>query len=81
MSKTVDFYFNVRGPSSYLAWAQLPKNCADASALLVYKPMLLEGVGQAIGNASLAAPKSRPLSGLRRRKRFAAVCFVHRPPM
>jgi len=60
MSKTVDFYFDVGSPSSYLAWTQLPKICADAGALLVYKPMLLGGVYQATGNAS---PATIPAKG------------------
>ena len=60
MSKTVDFYFDVGSPSSYLAWTQLPKICADAGAKLVYKPMLLGGVYQATGNAS---PATIPAKG------------------
>lgn len=60
MSKTVEFYFDVGSPSSYLAWTQLPKICADAGALLVYKPMLLGGVYQATGNAS---PATIPAKG------------------
>jgi 2-hydroxychromene-2-carboxylate isomerase len=59
MSMTVEFYFDVGSPSSYLAWTQLPKICADAGALLVYKPMLLGGVYQA-GNAS---PATIPAKG------------------
>ena len=60
MSKTVEFYFDVGSPSSYLAWTQLPKICADAGALLVYRPMLLGGVYQATGNAS---PATIPAKG------------------
>ena len=60
MSKTVEFFFDVGSPSSYLAWTQLPKICADAGALLVYKPMLLGGVYQATGNAS---PATIPAKG------------------
>jgi 2-hydroxychromene-2-carboxylate isomerase len=60
MSKTVEFFFDVGSPSSYLAWTQLPKICADAGATLVYRPMLLGGVFQATGNAS---PVTVPAKG------------------
>lgn len=60
MNKTVEFYFDVGSPSSYLAWTQLPAICAKAGALLVYKPMLLGGVYQATGNAS---PTAIPAKG------------------
>jgi 2-hydroxychromene-2-carboxylate isomerase len=52
MSKTVEFYFDVGSPASYLAYTQLPKICADTGAQLVYRPMLLGGVFKATGNAS-----------------------------
>lgn len=55
MVKTVEFYFDVGSPASYLAWTQLPKLCEEGGANLVYKPMLLGGVFQATGNASPAA--------------------------
>ncbi|NRF71654.1 2-hydroxychromene-2-carboxylate isomerase [Aquincola sp. S2] len=60
MSKTVEFFFDVGSPASYLAWTQLPKICADAGATLVYRPMLLGGVFQATGNAS---PVTVPAKG------------------
>jgi 2-hydroxychromene-2-carboxylate isomerase len=60
MSKTVEFFFDVGSPSSYLAWTQLPKICADAGATLTYRPMLLGGVFQATGNAS---PVTVPAKG------------------
>lgn len=52
MSKTVEFYFDLGSPSTYLAWTQLPTLCAKAGAHLQYRPMLLGGVFQATGNAS-----------------------------
>ncbi|MGH8380074.1 2-hydroxychromene-2-carboxylate isomerase [Pseudomonas sp.] len=52
MSKTVEFFFDLGSPASYLAWTQLPALCARHAALLVYRPMLLGGVFQATGNAS-----------------------------
>jgi 2-hydroxychromene-2-carboxylate isomerase len=52
--KTVEFYFDVGSPAAYLAWTQLPRLCAETGAALVWKPMLLGGVFQAIGNRSPA---------------------------
>jgi 2-hydroxychromene-2-carboxylate isomerase len=52
MRKTVDFFFDVGSPASYLAWTQLPGMCASHGAELVYRPMLLGGVYQATGNSS-----------------------------
>jgi 2-hydroxychromene-2-carboxylate isomerase len=52
MRKTVDFFFDVGSPASYLAWTQLPGMCATHGADLVYRPMLLGGVYQATGNSS-----------------------------
>lgn len=60
MSKSVDFFFDVGSPSSYLAWTQLPSLCASHGADLVYRPMLLGGVYQATGNAS---PATIPVKG------------------
>ncbi|MBH3414512.1 2-hydroxychromene-2-carboxylate isomerase [Pseudomonas putida] len=54
MSKTVEFYFDLGSPASYLAWTQLPALCARHGAALVYRPMLLGAVFQATGNASPA---------------------------
>ncbi|WP_296232889.1 2-hydroxychromene-2-carboxylate isomerase [Pseudomonas sp. UBA4617] len=52
MHKTVDFFFDLGSPASYLAWTQLPGLCARQGATLRYRPMLLGGVFQATGNAS-----------------------------
>jgi len=60
MRKSVDFYFDVGSPASYLAWTQLPDLCASHGADLVYCPMLLGGVYQATGNAS---PATIPVKG------------------
>ena len=51
MNKSVEFFFDVGSPASYLAWTQRPGICARAGAALVVKPMLLGGVFQATGNA------------------------------
>ncbi|WP_454254139.1 2-hydroxychromene-2-carboxylate isomerase [Pseudomonas sp. Marseille-Q8238] len=52
MSKSVEFFFDFGSPTTYLAWTQLPRICAEAGAELIYRPMLLGGVFQATGNAS-----------------------------
>jgi 2-hydroxychromene-2-carboxylate isomerase len=54
VSKTLEFFFDVGSPSSYLAWTQLPALCAAHGAELVYRPVLLGGVYQATGNSSPA---------------------------
>ena len=54
MNKTVEFFFDLGSPASYLAWTQLPGICARQGATLCYRPMLLGGVFQATGNASPA---------------------------
>ncbi|MDF3926221.1 2-hydroxychromene-2-carboxylate isomerase [Pseudomonas putida] len=54
MHTSVDFFFDLGSPASYLAWTQLPNLCARHGATLRYRPMLLGGVFQATGNASPA---------------------------
>jgi 2-hydroxychromene-2-carboxylate isomerase len=54
MTKTVEFLFDFGSPTTYLAWTQLPRICADAGATLVYRPILLGGIFQATGNSSPA---------------------------
>ncbi|MFJ7313631.1 2-hydroxychromene-2-carboxylate isomerase [Pseudomonas sp. NPDC098747] len=54
MTKTVEFYFDLGSPATYLAYTQLPKICAETNSQLVYIPMLLGGVFKATGNASPA---------------------------
>jgi len=60
MNKTVEFYFDVGSPASYLAWKRLPAICEAAGAELALRPMLLGGVFQATGNHS---PMSIPAKG------------------
>lgn len=52
MSKTLEFFFDIGSPATYLAYTQLPALCAATGAELVYQPMLLGGVFKATGNAS-----------------------------
>jgi 2-hydroxychromene-2-carboxylate isomerase len=60
MSKTLEFFFDLGSPASYLAYTQLPCLCAETNTLLVYQPMLLGGVFKATGNAS---PATIPAKG------------------
>jgi 2-hydroxychromene-2-carboxylate isomerase len=55
MSKTVEFYFDLGSPATYLAYTQLPKICEQTDSQLIYIPFLLGGVFKATGNASPAA--------------------------
>lgn len=60
MSKTVEFFFDLGSPATYLAYTQLPGLCAATGTQLIYKPMLLGGVFKATGNAS---PATVPAKG------------------
>ncbi|MDD1151190.1 2-hydroxychromene-2-carboxylate isomerase [Pseudomonas protegens] len=60
MNKKVEFFFDLGSPTSYLAYTQLPKICAQTGSQLVYQPMLLGGVFKTTGNAS---PISVPAKG------------------
>lgn len=60
MSKTVEFYFDLGSPATYLAYTQLPKICQQTDSELVYTPILLGGVFKATGNAS---PATVPAKG------------------
>lgn len=50
--KTIEFFFDVGSPYSYLAYHQLPKIAQARNANILWRPMLLGGVFQATGNAS-----------------------------
>ncbi|EPL07964.1 2-hydroxychromene-2-carboxylate isomerase [Pseudomonas sp. CF161] len=60
MSKSVEFFFDLGSPTSYLAYTQLPKICAETGSQLIYQPMLLGGVFKTTGNAS---PVTIPAKG------------------
>lgn len=82
MNKTVELFFDVGSPASYLAWTQLPDLCHRAGATLVYRPMLLGGVFQATGNISPAtvAAKGRYMNAdLARFARRYGVTFRMNP--
>ncbi|KAA0984258.1 2-hydroxychromene-2-carboxylate isomerase [Pseudomonas sp. ANT_J28] len=60
MSKTVEFYFDLGSPATYLAYTQLPKICEQTDSQLIYTPILLGGIFKATGNAS---PATIPAKG------------------
>lgn len=60
MSKSVEFFFDLGSPTTYLAYTQLPALCAQTHSELIYRPMLLGGVFKATGNAS---PVTVPAKG------------------
>jgi 2-hydroxychromene-2-carboxylate isomerase len=60
VSKSVEFFFDVGSPTSYLAWTQLPAICEQTGATLVYRPLLLGAVFKSTGNTS---PASVPAKG------------------
>ncbi len=68
MTNTVEVYFDVVSPASYMAWARLPKMAASHNAQIVWKPFFLGGVMQATGN--------RPPGALPARGAYMAIDFA-----
>lgn len=58
--KTLEFFFDVGSPTSYLAHTQLPRIAAETGAALTLRPLLLGGVFKATGNSS---PVTIPAKG------------------
>jgi 2-hydroxychromene-2-carboxylate isomerase len=58
--RSIEFFFDVGSPNSYLAHTQLPRLARERGARLVHRPMLLGGVFKATGNAS---PVTIPAKG------------------
>ncbi|MFC4261001.1 2-hydroxychromene-2-carboxylate isomerase [Marinobacter lacisalsi] len=82
MNKTLECYFDVGSPASYLAWTQLPALASRHNASLVWKPMLLGGVFQATGNQSPAAIEAKGRYSRMDMQRFArryGVTLNHNP--
>ena len=49
-NKSVEFFFDIVSPASYLAWTQLPKLERDTGAKIIYRPMFLPGIFEMAGN-------------------------------
>lgn len=60
MSQTVDFYFDLISPPSYLAYTQLPKIAAQTGARINWRPVLVGAIHKATGNR---APIEVPAKG------------------
>ncbi len=71
MTKTLEFYFDIVSPASYLAWTQLPKLLEETGAEIVYKPMFLPGVFEGAGSTSPIASPNKGKWAFRDFNRFA----------
>lgn len=60
MSQSVDFYFDLISPPSYLAYTQLPKIAAQTGAQINWRPVLVGAIHKATGNR---APIEVPAKG------------------
>ncbi|KAA1171311.1 2-hydroxychromene-2-carboxylate isomerase [Marinobacter salinexigens] len=72
MTKTIDFYFDVGSPASYLAWTQLKGLTERTGADICWKPMLLGGVFKATGNSSPATIPAKSVYNRMDMARFAS---------
>ncbi len=85
MSRTLEFYFDLGSPASYLAHTQLPGLAKRTGARIEYRPMLLGGVFKATGNRTpLEVPaKGRHLmeDDLPRFVRRYAIAFAYHPDL
>ena len=82
MTKSVEFFFDVGSPASYVAWTQLSALANRTGAELVLKPMLLGGVFKATGNQSPAmipTKASYMVMDLQRAADFYGVPFRFNP--
>ncbi|MEL7429577.1 MAG: 2-hydroxychromene-2-carboxylate isomerase [Pseudomonadota bacterium] len=52
MAKTLEFYFDIVSPASYLAWTQIPNLLEETGAEIVYKPFFLPGVFEGAKSSS-----------------------------
>lgn len=60
MRQTVDFYFDLISPPSYLAYTQLPTIAAQTGAQINWRPVLVGAIHKATGNR---APIEVPAKG------------------
>lgn len=61
MSKTVEFFFDYGSPNVYIAYTQIFKIADRTGATIIWKPALLGGIFNAIGNRAPATlpPKAK----------------------
>lgn len=71
MTKSLDFYFDVGSPASYLAWTQIPAMASQYNATVHWKPILLGAVFKATGNSSPAVIPAKARYMTQDLKRYA----------
>lgn len=55
--KSVEFFFDIVSPASYLAWTQIPKLVEETGAEVIYRPMFLPGIFEKAGsNTPITVP-------------------------
>ena len=52
MAKSVEFFFDIVSPASYLAWTQLPAIAEAEGAEIIYRPFFLPGIFEKAGSSS-----------------------------
>ncbi|MQR00712.1 2-hydroxychromene-2-carboxylate isomerase [Glaciimonas soli] len=70
-NKTLEFYFDVGSPTTYLAWTQMSRIQAATGAQIDRKPLLLGGVFKATGNGSPALVPAKAMHMITDLQRFA----------
>lgn len=79
MAETVEFFYDVVSPFSYLASTRIEAIAADCGATLIFRPFFLGGLMKSVGNvppAQLPARGRYLFTDLRRWARFYGVPFV-----
>jgi 2-hydroxychromene-2-carboxylate isomerase len=61
MARTLEFFFDIASPYSYLASTQVERICERTGARLEWKPVLLRGIFKATGNIS---PLTNPVKAM-----------------
>ena len=69
--KTVEFFFDIMSPASYLAWTQLPEIAKETGASVIYRPFFLPGVFE---QAKSSSPIASPNKGQMGFCRFQPLC-------
>jgi len=69
---TVEFFYDIGSPYSYMAASQIEAIAADCKATLVWRPVLLGGVFKAVGNSPPAMLPARGVYMLRDLQRWSA---------
>jgi len=79
MAETVEFFYDVVSPFSYLASTRIEAIASDCGAALVFRPFFLGGLMRSVGNSPPALLPARGrylITDLRRWARFYGVPFT-----